>query len=106
MRHGAVLVKGGSIISTSFNKENYNSFGARFRKLECGDATHHAELGCILGVNKSKTNGSTIYVARINPRGEFRLSKPCEMCYHILRHCGVKRVVYTIDNDTISSYKI
>jgi len=44
LRHGAVLIKGGSIINISFNKENYTSFGTRFRNPSRGHATVHAEI--------------------------------------------------------------
>ena len=70
IRHGAVLVKGGSIINISHNKSNFSAFGNRFRKYDCGHATHHAELGCILGLDRSKTSGSVIYVVRINKDDE------------------------------------
>ncbi len=106
LRHGAVLVKGGSVLSTSHNKNNFSSFANRFRKHGCGHATHHAELGCILGLDRSKTTGSTVYVVRINNDEKFRLSKPCSMCHDILKHVGVKRVYYTTGKDTIEMYKL
>tara|TARA_R100000008_G_C3548651_1_gene149048 strand:+ start:380 stop:826 length:447 start_codon:yes stop_codon:yes gene_type:complete len=106
IRHGAVLVKGGSIISTSFNKDKFSAFGERFRKQGLGPATHHAELGCVLGIDRSKTVGSTIYVVRINKKGEYRLSKPCPMCHEILKFCGVKKVVYTKNENEIECYKL
>jgi len=106
IRHGAVLVKGGSILSASFNKDKFSSFGNRFRKQGLGPATHHAEIGCILGVDKSKTTGATVYVVRVNRHGEYRLSKPCPMCHKILKFCGVKKVVYTAGDDELRCYKI
>lgn len=96
-RHGAVLVKGGSVINVSTNSDDYCSFGMRFRN-EPGKATIHAEIGVILGLDRSVTEGSTIYVARINKKGEYRMSKPCPMCQAALKHVGVKRVIYTTDN--------
>ena len=106
IRHGAVLVKGGSVINASFNKENFNSFGVRFRGQDCGPATHHAELGCILGLPRSATTGSTLFVCRVNRRGEFRLSRPCYMCHNALKHVGVKKVYYTTNEGTIRMYKL
>ena len=106
IKHGAVLVKGGSIISTSCNKDSFSSFGNRFRKHDCGHATHHAELGCVLGIDRSKTNGATVYVVRINREGEFRLSKPCPMCHEVLKFCGIRKVVYTVDEEEIACYKL
>ncbi len=43
-RHGAVLVKGGSIRNTSHNKNNFCSFGSRFRKRQTGKATVHGDV--------------------------------------------------------------
>ena len=98
-KHGAVLVQGGSVLSRSYNKDNYNSFGSRFRPLDEGQATLHAELGCVLGVARAKTTGATVYVARVNRDGDERISKPCNMCQNVLRHVGVRRVVYTTDEE-------
>ena len=94
-RHGAVLVKGSSIRNVAYNKHRHCGFGKRFRDRNEGDATLHAELGAILGVDRSITQGSTIYVVRINREGHPRMSKPCPMCENAMKHVGVKRVVYT-----------
>ena len=104
-QHGAVLVKGSSVRNTSFNKGSFCSFGNRFRK-EPGHATLHAELGAILGLDRSITEGATIFVARVGKEGDFKMSKPCSMCHAAMKHVGVKRVVYTIDNEVAGSYKL
>lgn len=106
IRHGAVLVKGGSVINASFNKDNFSSFGSRFRAHHRGHATVHAELGCVLGVSRSSTTGADLYVCRINRAGEFRYSKPCSMCHDVLAHVGVKRVYYTTNEGTVEMYKL
>ena len=46
-------------------------------------------------MDRSVTQGATIYVVRINKEGQPRMSKPCPMCESALKHVGVKRVVYT-----------
>ena len=106
IRHGAILVRGGSVINTCCNKDKFCSFGSRFRSPERGPATIHAELGCILGISRDTTVGSDIYVCRINKKGEFRNSKPCAMCHDVLKHVGVKRVFYTTGEGTIEMYKL
>jgi len=106
IKHGAVLVKGGSIINVSYNKENFCSFGNRFRKSTEGKATLHAELGCVLNLDRSITQGTNIYVVRVGKNGDFRLSKPCNMCEAALRHVGVKRAFYTTNDETIECYKL
>ena len=106
IRHGALLLKGGSVINASYNKENYSSFGKRFMSPLRGHATVHAELGCILGLSRDVTSGADLYVCRINRSGEFRFSKPCSMCHEALKHVGVKRVYYTTNDNTIEMYKL
>ncbi len=104
-RHGAVLVKGGAIRNAAANSDDYCSFGARFRR-EPGRATVHAEIGSVLGVDKSVTEGATVYVARINKRDHYRMSKPCAMCQAVLRHVGVKKVIYSINNEEVGVFKL
>lgn len=104
-RHGAVLVKGGSIINIAANSDNHTPFGQRFRSLP-GRATHHAELGCILGIDKSMTSGGVVYVARINKAGDWKMSKPCSMCHEALKFVGVRKVVYTVAPNEWESYKV
>jgi len=106
IRHGAVLVKGGSVISTAFNKDKFSAFGARFRQQGRGPATHHAELGCVTGVDRSKTAGANIFVVRVNRHGQLRLSKPCPMCHDVLKFTGVKKVYYSTNEGTVEMYKL
>ena len=47
------------------------SFGSRFCKEHDGIATLHAELGAILGLERSVTEGATLYVARVGKDGGF-----------------------------------
>jgi len=106
IRHGALLIKGGSVINTCCNKDKFCSFGTRFRSPDRGHATIHAELGCILGMPRSVTAGSDIYVCRVNKQGQFRNSKPCAMCHEVLKHVGVKRVYYTTGDNSVEMYKL
>ena len=105
-RHGAVLVKGNKIRNSAVNKNAHVSFGNRFRTRDCGHATHHAELGCILGLDRGVTTGATVYVVRIGKGGEFRMSKSCPMCHQVLAHVVVKKVVYSIDEESAGGYKL
>jgi deoxycytidylate deaminase len=105
-RHGAVLVKGSSVRNTSFNKDNYCAFGNRFQKEHSGRTTLHAELGAILGLDRRITEGATVYVARIGREDDYKLSKPCHMCHQAMKHVGIKRVIYTINDKVAGSYKL
>ena len=105
-KHGAVLVKGGSIINTSCNKNRLVSFGSRFCQDYDGIATLHAELGAILGLDRTVTEGATLYVARVGKDGGFRLSKPCSMCHAAMTYVGIKRVYWTIDDNSCAMGKL
>ena len=94
-RHGAVLVRGSSVRNMACNKHRHCHFGKRFREAHTGNATLHAELGVILGMDRTVTQGATVYTARVNKEGQSRMSKPCPMCESAMRHVGIKRVVYT-----------
>jgi deoxycytidylate deaminase len=101
LRHGAVLVKGGSVVSVGFNKGCYCAFGQRFRDFHnFGHATQHAEISAILGVPEKSTRGASLFVVRINNYDKFRMSKPCCMCHQVLDFVGVRKVFYTTGEDT------
>jgi tRNA(Arg) A34 adenosine deaminase TadA len=105
-RHGAVLIKGGSLISRGYNKNSHCSFGGRFRNLFVkGEPTLHAELACVLGISRGKTSGATIYVVRLDKDDHLRMSKPCPMCMAALRFVGVNKVVFTT-NDGVDIIRI
>ena len=113
-KHGAVLAKGASVLNLGVNKNQFNSFG-KYKYRSCEDirfmkepwhATMHAELGCILGVDRESTSGSTVYVVRVNPLGVWRMSKPCCMCQSAMRYVGIRRVVYSVDEKHIGEMKL
>jgi deoxycytidylate deaminase len=95
--HGAILIKGGKIVNTSCNKSQHCEFAERFRD-EPGYGTIHAELGCILGLPRKLTIGTSILVVRVSQDGNWKLSKPCSMCEKCLKYVGVIRVLYSVDN--------
>ena len=100
-RHGAVLVRGYSVRNMACNQHRHCHFGKRFREANTGAATLHAELGVILGMDRSVTQGATVYTVRINNEGQTRMSKPCPMCESAMRHVGIKKVAYTDRNGRI-----
>lgn len=91
-RHGAVIVKGGRIISTGINKfrNNPENIPTEFIKTSC---SVHAEVDAIRKVNDLK--GATIYVARVNKEGIGVLSRPCDNCFAEIRKAGIRKVVHT-----------
>lgn len=92
-KHGAIIVKGGRIISTGINKirNHPDVFG---ESTEIKKHSHiHAEIDAMRKV--SDLRNAKIYVARINNNGKTGLSRPCDNCYNSILEAGITRIVYT-----------
>jgi len=105
-RHGAVLVKGSNVVNVSCNKNKFSSFALKFRRYNKDYATVHAELGSVLNVERSNTEGATVYVVRTNNQDELRLSKPCDMCEEAMRWVGIKKVIYSTSDKTFKEMRL
>lgn len=91
-RHGCVIVKGGSVIGTGVNKYvNKPYFVSEEHMHRC---SIHAEVAAIRNAN-GNVRGATVYVARINNRGEPKMSAPCERCQYELERYGVRKAIWT-----------
>jgi len=45
--------------------------------------------------------GATVYIVRVlRTGGRFAIAKPCETCMNIMRSRKVKKIYYTIDNNS------
>lgn len=92
-KHGAVVVKSGRVLAMGFNKR-------RNHPLICNPGRHkldsgfHAEIDAIKKV--ADPRGAVVFVARVNRRGQDRLSKPCPVCAKELSRLGVKKIIYTV----------
>jgi len=92
-KHGAVVVKSGSVLSIGVNKKrNYDM--VRAAKVYSKHFTVHAEIDALSRV--ADPAGATIYIARVNTDGEERYSAPCENCAEALRKAEIKNIIYTI----------
>jgi pyrimidine deaminase RibD-like protein len=91
-KHGAVIVRGGSVISTGINrfKNHPMTVSPEHIKKWC---SVHAEMDAIRKLKDAK--GATIYVARIGKMGNQALSRPCNNCYHAIKKAGITKIVYT-----------
>lgn len=92
-KHGAVVVRGGSIIGTGYNKDRNHPLrvSPEHIKTHC---SRHAELEAIRDA-KWNVKGAVLYVARVNNLGQDRNSKPCVLCENIIRETEIKKVIYT-----------
>lgn len=92
MKHGAVIAKSGRVLATGTNKERNHPtiVSSEHIKTHC---SVHAEIDAIK--RAGNTRGATIYIARVNKRGQARMSRPCDSCYQEIIKSGIKKIVYT-----------
>ena len=90
-KHGAVLVKGGRIISTGVNR--FKNHPQNMSPEHIKSCSVHAEIDSLRKVTSAR--GGTIYVARVDRLGVPALSRPCEACYEALVEAGISKIIYT-----------
>lgn len=95
-RHGAIIVKGGRVVGTGYNK-NRNSTRVVSPELIKTHCSWHAEELAIRDAGDNLKN-SIIYVARINKRGQDRNSKPCPKCMLLIKENKIKKIIYTLED--------
>ena len=95
-KHGAVIVRGGSVVGTGFNKDRNHpdNVSPEHIKTHC---SVHAEVEAIRDAGWN-VRGAVLYVARINNNGEDRYSKPCDRCNAVIEETQIKKVIYTRSN--------
>jgi len=91
-RVGAVVVRGGSVLGTGFNKYRNDP-----SQVQYGDISYHAEEVALRRLDGS-AYGATIYVARITKGGDLGTAKPCLKCQGLLVENGIHTVVWTQPN--------
>lgn len=90
-KHGAIVVLGGAVQGLGINKNTLDPYIYKnYPKMSV-----HAEEAALRRC--TRTQGATIYVSRVNNRGQQKMSRPCPKCMKLLIQAGVKRIVYTID---------
>ena len=97
-KHGAVVVRGGSVVGTGYNKHR-NDPAYLPEEIVREHTSYHAEEIAIRRAGYN-TKGATIYVARVNRHGEDRDSLPCLPCSLLIREAQIKKIVYTTEGET------
>ncbi len=111
-RLSAVIVRGGNVVSTGFNKHNTNSFVEHYTDIARGPRSYclstHAEMDAVLkGRERTNLRGCKIFVCRVrNDNNSLGMARPCVICQHVLYNYGIKRAYYSIDNNTYGVMKI
>lgn len=97
VRVGAVLTKKKKLISAGVNLESktHPKQAGWARKAGLAPKQYlHAEIAALA---RSRAPGDTIIVARVNPRGELRMARPCPICQLALIEAGVQKMWYSTD---------
>lgn len=87
---GAVLVKGGSVISTGVNRKSARPFFVRNN----GKESLHAEIDCLYWIDKKVSNGCVIYISGRSVAGNYIRTRPCTSCIDIIIKMGVRKIYY------------
>ena len=95
--HGAVVVKGGRVLGTGWNRDRNHPNLIDPDRIK-HDCSYHAEEVAIREAG-SNLKGAVIYVARVNKQGKDRDSKPCSKCSILIEEAGIKRVIYTSEKE-------
>ncbi|MCY0931634.1 deaminase [Streptomyces sp. H27-H1] len=95
---GAVLVHGNRILAAAPNKRR-NSPLVDFR-----NSTFHAEVAALRRARR--TEGATMYVARVDARMRPAMARPCPRCQRALWEAGVQRVFYTDESGQVQGMSI
>ena len=65
----------------------------------------HAEFRCINKTPKDKLKNAILTVVRWNGE-QFKLAKPCDMCMEYIIEAGIKRVIYSTNDNNFAEIKI
>ena len=90
-KHGAVLVQGGKVLSVGVNTQR-NEVAPHIEHQFVSD---HAEANALRGYGFEGVSKMTLYVARIDYKGDKMYSKPCIYCQHMIRRLRLKAVIHT-----------
>lgn len=97
MKHGAIVVRGGSLMGTGYNKHR-NDPAFLPEDIVRENTTYHAESVAIRSAGDN-CRGGVIYIARVNRQGEDRNSRPCVYCRILIEEVGIKKIVYTTEGE-------
>jgi len=94
-KFGAIVIKGGSIISMASNFSR--PFGLQNRGF-------HAEERAL---NRDKNyRGATMIVACQTTKGKHHISKPCANCMRLIEDKGISKIIYLNRDGSICTEKV
>lgn len=104
-RLGAVIVKGGNVVSKGHSRLLSDPSVCDFSHFVVPPRVSlHAEIDALRGVNNA--SGGVVYVARMGRNGKIAMARPCANCEGALVDARIKRVVYTIGPNEFGTWNI
>jgi pyrimidine deaminase RibD-like protein len=97
---GCVIKKGGAVQSVGWSIWKYDPMFIDNHS----NCSVHAEIHALRQMNYNARN-CIMFVARVLRGGGIGMAKPCANCQQIILDSGIKRVTFTIDADTIGTWK-
>lgn len=95
-RMGAVIVRGGNLISAGYNKNHSHPRSNSY------DNMIHAELSALIAAGwGGSTLDGDLYVARVTKGGAIGTSKPCSDCMDLILEACISSVTYLDENGHI-----
>jgi pyrimidine deaminase RibD-like protein len=91
---GCVIKKGGAVQSVGWSMWKYDPMFID----DHSNCSTHAEVHALRQMRYDAHN-CTMFVARALKGGGLGLAKPCVNCQTLIEDAGIKRVVFTVDND-------
>lgn len=89
----AAIVDKNTIVSLGMNKARSDP-GFQSLSRDRIKSYVHAEYDCLNNVDVHSRH--VMYVVRVDRKGRYAQSRPCEMCQEAIRRAGIRRVVYTV----------
>lgn len=99
-QHGAVLTKGNKVLAVAPNKTRNSPW-------QCPNAaTVHAEQAVIKELRGNDLSDCTIYVARVDKKGNPAMSRPCAECMKTIISVDIRTIIYTNEAGSMSIEKV
>lgn len=91
---GAVVFKGNRILGYGHNRKGFcGKINPKYRNPY---DSIHAEQSAIFSVkNWSKLKGTSILVIRLTRSNMLSMARPCDICFDIIKHVGIKEIYYS-----------
>jgi len=98
--HVAFLIKSNKIEKIGVNKRRTHPEISKHPYHE-GHVGIHAELDCILKINKEDLSDYEMLVLRVDKNNNLAMSKPCSGCQSLLNQFNIKEIWYSDKNSNI-----